>query len=90
LDGYKLVIVPALIILNETRVTNLTNFVHKGGHLVLTIRTGMKDEYNALLPFRQPGPLTNLAGVEVEDYYALDQPVSIEGNWLQGQTHLWG
>ena len=30
-----------------------------GGHLVLTIRTGMKDAYNALLPLRQPGPLAS-------------------------------
>ncbi|OGO66823.1 MAG: hypothetical protein A2Z49_00035 [Chloroflexi bacterium RBG_19FT_COMBO_56_12] len=89
LDGYKLVIAPALIILNDRRVTNLTNFVQKGGHLVLTIRTGMKDEYNALLPSRQPGLLSTLSGVEVEDYYALDEPVSIEGKWLNGFTKQW-
>jgi beta-galactosidase len=89
LDGYKLVIAPALIILNDRRVANLTNFVQKGGHLVLTIRTGMKDEYNALLPSRQPGMLSILSGVEVEDYYALDEPVPIEGKLLNGSTKQW-
>ncbi len=89
LDGYKLVIAPALLTLNEKRVTNLTNFVKKGGHLVLTIRTGMKDEYNTLLPSRQPGPLAKLSGVEVEDYYALDKSVPIEGKWLNGFSRLW-
>jgi beta-galactosidase len=89
LNGYKLVIAPALIALNERRVTNLTNFVQHGGHLVLTIRTGMKDEFNALLPSRQPGSLANLSGVEVEDYYALDELVPIEGKWLNGYSKQW-
>jgi beta-galactosidase len=89
LDGYKLVIAPTLQILNERRMSNLTDFVQKGGHLVLTIRAGMKDEYNALLPSRQPGPLVQLTGVEVEDYYALDELVPIEGKWLNGNTKQW-
>ncbi|OGO26358.1 MAG: hypothetical protein A2136_05275 [Chloroflexi bacterium RBG_16_54_11] len=89
LEGYKLVIAPALLILNDNRLANLTDFVKKGGHLVLTIRTGMKDECNALLPCRQPGPLAELSGVEVEDYYALDKPVPINGKWLNGASKLW-
>jgi beta-galactosidase len=89
LDGYKLVIAPALNILTEKRVASLTSFVKTGGHLVLTIRTGMKDAYNALLPSRQPGALADLSGVEVEDYYVLDQPIHIEGEWLNGTTIQW-
>jgi beta-galactosidase len=89
LDGYKLVIAPALLILNDKRVTNLTNFVQRGGHLVLTIRTGMKDEYNAFLPSRQPGSLAKLVGAEVEDFYALDQLVPVEGKWLNGFSKQW-
>jgi beta-galactosidase len=89
LDGYDLVITPALLILTEKRLGELTDFVTRGGHLVLTIRTGMKDEYNALLPSRQPGALSTLAGVEVEDYYALEEPVPVEGKWLSGYARLW-
>lgn len=89
LDGYKLVIAPALLILNDRRVMNLANFVERGGHLLLTVRTGMKDEYNALLLSRQPGPLATLSGVEVEDYYVLDELVPVEGNLLNGTSKLW-
>ncbi len=89
LDGYRLVIAPALAILNETRVRQLKAFVENGGHLVLTIRTGVKDEYNALLPSRPPGPLADLAGVEVEDYYALETPVPVQGEGLRGSSLLW-
>jgi beta-galactosidase len=89
LDNYKLVIAPALLMLNESRAARLRDFVARGGHLVLTIRCGMKDGYNALLPLRQPGPLADLAGVEVEEYYALLQPVPVSGEWLAGTSRLW-
>jgi beta-galactosidase len=89
LDGYTLVIAPALLILNQKRVKNLEEFVKKGGTLILTLRTGMKDPYNALLPTRAPGPLAEIAGVEVEDFYALQNPIPITGNLFEGTAKLW-
>ena len=89
LSGYLVVIAPALIVLNDARVRQLTEFVEGGGRLILTIRTGMKDEHNALLPTRQPGPLAKIAGVEVEDYYALTNPIPVIGNYFKGESHLW-
>jgi beta-galactosidase len=90
LDGYRLVIAPALLVLNESQAARLTEFVmRRQGHLVLTARCAMKDEYNALFPARQPGPLADLAGVEVEEYYALDEPVPVKGNWFSGKSRLW-
>ena len=88
-SGYRLVIAPALVVLNEKRVANLKEYVGNGGHLVLTLRTGMKDEYNALIPSRQPGWLTELAGVDVEEYYALDEPALVKGNWFEGNSQIW-
>ena len=89
LKGYRLVIAPALLIVNEHRVEQLSDFVKRGGHLILTIRCGMKDEYNGLLPTRQPGPLAEIAGVEVEEYYALQDTVPVTGNWFSGVSRLW-
>lgn len=89
LKGYRLVIAPSLLILDEKRVANLKEFLDNGGSLVLTPRTGMKDRYNALLPARQPGLLAELAGVEVEEYYALTEPVTLVGQWLNGFAHTW-
>ncbi len=89
LAGYRLVMVPALVVFNDRRVANLTRFVERGGHLVLTLRTGMKDEFNALLPARQPGALAALAGVEVEEYYALQEQVPVSGPGLNGAARIW-
>jgi beta-galactosidase len=89
LKGYRLVIAPTLLFQNQALVTALDEYVAQGGHLVLTIRCGMKDDYNALLPQRQPGGLGEIAGVEVEEYYALQEPVPVIGNWFEGRSNLW-
>jgi len=89
LDGYKLVIAPTLLMLNESRAARLKAFVENGGHLVLTIRSGMKDDFNALLPARQPGSIAEIAGIEVEEYYALLEPVPVSGSWFIGTSGIW-
>lgn len=89
LDAYRLVIAPALLILNDERVEHLKSFVTEGGRLILTPRCAMKDSYNALLPARPPGPLAEIAGVEVEEVYALRHPIPVEGDWFSGTSQLW-
>jgi beta-galactosidase len=89
LDSYRLVIAPALQIIDDELAERLVAYVESGGRLVLTARCGMKDTHNALLPSRQPGPLAELAGVEVEGVYALHDPVPVLGNWFSGESRLW-
>lgn len=86
--GYKLVVAPALNVLTEPQAKALADFAYEGGHLVLTPRTGMKDDANALLPLRQPGFLREAAGVEVEEYFALFEPVEVQGE-PTGQAKGW-
>ena len=88
-EGYRVIILPALLMAGKDLAERLTTYVKNGGKLIITQRTGMKDEANALLPSRQPGFLADLAGVEVEEYYALDEPVPVKGNWFTGETRLW-
>ena len=89
LDGYRLVIAPALVILTPDRVRHLTEFVERGGNLVLTLRSGMKDQFNSLLPQRQPGDLSALTNAEVEEYYPLETPVPVTGKSVNGEARLW-
>jgi beta-galactosidase len=89
LDGYKLVIAPATLIMDEQRFNNLRSHVQHGGYLILTPRTAVKDRDNALLPSRPPGPLREMAGVEVAEAYALEEPVPVKGNWFNGVSQRW-
>jgi beta-galactosidase len=89
LDGYKLVVAPGLNVLPDGMATHLAEYVQEGGHLVLGPRTGMKNSDNALHLQRQPGPLAELLGGRVEQYYALADPVPVEGRWGTRESKLW-
>lgn len=85
LDRYKLVVAPSLNVIPDAMAKRLADYVRGGGHLVLGPRSGMKDEFNRLDTKRQPGPLAELLGGQVEQFYALDEPVSV-GN---GKATIW-
>lgn len=89
LKGYKLVIAPSLAIMDQERFAHLKEYVENGGYLLLTPRSAMKNRDNALLPERQPGPFRAMAGVEVIDYFALDENVPVKGNWFSGVSQTW-
>ena len=89
LARYKLVVAPALNLLTPAAAANLRAYVLNGGHLVLTQRSAMKDEDNTLFPQRQPGPLLDLVGARVEQWYALEKPVPIDGEWGKGSSTVW-
>lgn len=89
LDGYKVVVAPALNVLTQVQAEALAAFARAGGHLVITPRSGMKDDANALLPLRQPGWLREAAGAEVEEYYALLESIAIQGE-INGACSVWG
>jgi beta-galactosidase len=89
LDQYKMVIAPALAVLDDRIVASLQQLVKHSGHLILTLRTGIRDQDNSLFLARQPGPLSEIAGVEVEDCYALDEPVPVKANWFEGVSRHW-
>jgi beta-galactosidase len=89
LSQYKLVVAPGLNVLSDAVAKNLIEYVRQGGHLVLGQRSAMKDDDNGLQPQRQPGPLTELLGGRVEQYYALTDPVPVEGKFGSGEGKLW-
>lgn len=89
LTHYKLVVAPGLNVLSEAAARNLSDYVKQGGHLVLGQRSAMKDDDNSLQTQRQPGPLIEVLGGRVEQYYALLGPVPVEGQFGSGQARLW-
>jgi beta-galactosidase len=81
LENYKLVVAPGLNVISDAIAENLIEYVRQGGHLVLGQRSGMKDDNNGLQTSRQPGPLAELLGGRVEQYYALTDPVPVDGKF---------
>ncbi len=67
LSDYRLVVAPSLFVVTKTAADNLRHYVEGGGVLFLTQRSGVKDEYNALVEAPFPGLLADLAGIQVEE-----------------------
>ncbi|HET9589935.1 MAG TPA: beta-galactosidase, partial [Anaerolineales bacterium] len=71
LSSYKLIIAPALHLITDSIAENLRRYVEAGGTLVVTQRTGVKDESNTVVNQRLPGLLAQVCGVEVDEYDSL-------------------
>lgn len=89
-ESYPLVVAPTMHLLSEEMADRLVKYVQGGGHLVLGPRSGFKNEINALLQSRQPGPkLAQLLGMHIEDLYSLIEPVKLSGPLGEGVAELW-
>jgi beta-galactosidase len=80
---------PDLYLIPKERAEHLLEYVKNGGHLVLGPRSGLKDEFNALIPLREPGYLAEALGGRVEQYYALEKDVPTSGTWGAGEISVW-
>jgi len=89
LAQYKLVVAPDLNLIPKEVAIHLLDYVKNGGHLVLGPRSGMKDEFNALLPLRQPGYLAEALGGHVEQFYALEKDAPVGGTLGSGEASIW-
>jgi beta-galactosidase len=73
----KLIILPSWGIIPPGLAEKLTVFAERGGKILVTGRSGIKDSRNIVLDVPPPGPLSELCGVEVEEAFRLQQP----GEW---------
>ncbi|MFN8565047.1 MAG: beta-galactosidase [Anaerolineae bacterium] len=71
LSAYRLVVAPALHIVTEAIAANLRRYTAAGGVLLVTARSGVKDEANRVVDQPLPGLLSELCGVEVDEYDSL-------------------
>lgn len=72
LSKYKLVIAPLQYIMTPELEKHYAEYVENGGHLVLTMRTGVKDINNICMTDRElPGKLGDICGIEIPEYDCL-------------------
>ena len=66
--SYKIIVAPSLFVVDKPLAEKLAAFVKNGGTLVLSYRSGVKDEHNVVTDQPLPGPLAELAGVAIHDF----------------------
>jgi len=68
LDGYRIVCAPEMYVTDAGVVERLNEFAMKGGTVILTTRSGVKDPNNNALMTLLPGPYQEMAGVHAVEY----------------------
>ncbi len=67
-SGYKVVIAPALFVVKSGTAERLRDFVSKGGTLLLTARSAVKDGTNSCIMDVLPCTLSDICGAHVSEY----------------------
>lgn len=88
---YKLLIAPLQYLMYPELEDKYMDYVKNGGHLILTMRTGVKDVHNLCMTEQElPGRLSELAGIEVLDYDCLrDTHVEVSYQGKTMQANIW-
>lgn len=84
---YKVIYMPAYVMVSDELRERLEDYVKNGGTLVLTYRSGVKDVYNNMLSETLPGKLRSLAGITVEEFDSSPVEVDLTGGF--GKSTLW-
>lgn len=79
-EDYDYLIAPLQFIISPDLESKYRKYVKNGGNLILTMRTGVKDEFNRCLDDTSlPGKLSDVLGISVKDYDCLlDDTVKID------------
>ena len=90
-EKYKLLVAPLQYLMSPDLEQKYMDYVKNGGHLILTMRTGVKDKNNLCMTDQElPGKLRELAGIEVLDYDCLrDAHVQVLFQGQQFQADIW-
>lgn len=93
LSCYRLVLAPNLIMATDGQAERLQRYVREGGTLVLDYRAGVKHTNNQMVQLVPPGCYTDLLGIRVTDYGAIDtrEQVAVchDGSGTEGRALWW-
>ncbi|MBV9301297.1 MAG: beta-galactosidase [Acidobacteriaceae bacterium] len=79
-SGYKVLIIPALYIADDALLNRISEFVKKGGHVLMTFKSGFCNENSIVRWVRQPGPLREAAGFSYQEFSNLEHPLALKGD----------
>jgi beta-galactosidase len=78
LSRYKLLIVPCLYVADDALLKKIANYVHEGGHVLMTFKSGFTNENSAVRWELAPGPLRQAAGFTYQEFSSLEQPLALK------------
>ncbi|MFF5216105.1 beta-galactosidase [Micromonospora sp. NPDC000442] len=88
LDGYRMLVLPAVYLIDEATADWLRGYLHTGGHLLVTYLSGVADEHARVRLGGYPGALRELLGAYAEEFHPLaaDDQVLLDSG---GTGRIW-
>jgi beta-galactosidase len=80
LTKYKVIVVPPLYVASDQVLNRLVEYVHGGGNLVMSFKSGFTNEYDTVRWSMAPGPLRGAAGFRYQEFSSLRTPLSLKGD----------
>ena len=74
---YKLLIVPSLYSADDALLKRIADYVHGGGHVLMTFKSGFTNENSAVRWELAPGPLRDAAGFTYQEFSNLEKPLAL-------------
>ena len=79
-SAYKLLIVPSLYVADDALLKRISEYVHHGGHVLMTFKSGFTNENSAVRWEKAPGPLRDAAGFSYQEFSSLEKPLALRGD----------
>jgi beta-galactosidase len=77
---YRVIVVPPLYVASDDLLEELSEYVRKGGHVVMSFKSGFTDENDTVRAVRAPGPLRAAAGFSYQEFSTLREPLALRGD----------
>lgn len=89
---YPVMIAPAYEMVDDSLIAAWTDYVKQGGHLILTVRSGIKDRMSQLFETPVAAKIAPLIGARYDfhDFTPQTKQGTIEMNGKQYPWHIWG
>ncbi|ALO68230.1 beta-galactosidase [Arthrobacter alpinus] len=71
LSGFSLVVVPTLYMISDEHAAQINDYVHDGGHAVVTFYSGIVDEEDRVRTGGYPGAFRDMLGIRTEEFAPL-------------------
>lgn len=68
LSGFSLVIVPTLYMVSDVHAAQVTDYVRRGGHAMVTFYSGIVDEEDRVRTGGYPGAFRDMLGIRTEEF----------------------
>jgi len=79
-SSYKLLIVPSLYVADNALLQRISDYIKKGGHVLMTFKSGFTNENTAVRWEMAPGPLREALGFHYQEFSNLAQPLGLKGD----------